>query len=133
MKNKAGIWVFEAIEHVIRQFPVLGIDSDNGLEFINHHLFAFCERSRTTFTRCRPGNKNDGAHVEQRNWKHVRKHVGYLRFDTQAELDLLNALGELDQRFTNYLLTQQELIAKQRDGPRSSSATTPRNLPASGC
>ena len=67
--NKAAIWVFEALEHVIGQFPftILGIDSDNGSEFINHHLFAYCEQHKITFTRSRPGNKNDGAHVEQKN------------------------------------------------------------------
>jgi hypothetical protein len=120
VKNKAAIWVFEALEHVIAQFPfaILGIDSDNGSEFINHHLFAYCEQHRITFTRSRPGNKNDGAHVEQKNWTHVRELVGYLRFDTEAELEVLNAIWALDQRFTNHLLTQQKLIAKQRSGAK---------------
>ena len=70
VKNKAAIWVFEAIEHVIARFPfpIVGIDSDNGSEFINHHLFTYCDEHKITFTRSRPGNKNDGAHVEQKNW-----------------------------------------------------------------
>ena len=87
VKNKAAIWVFEAIEHVIGQFPfpILGIDSDNGSEFINAHLLAYCNDHQITFTRSRPGNKNDGSHVEQKNWTHVRELVGYLRFDTEAE------------------------------------------------
>jgi hypothetical protein len=120
VKNKAAIWVFEAIESVIGQFPfpILGIDSDNGSEFINHHLFAYCERHRITFTRSRPGNKNDGAHVEQKNWTHVRELVGYLRFDTDAELEVLNAIWALDQRFTNHLLAQQQLVSKQRHGAK---------------
>ena len=63
-------------------FPILGIDSDNGSEFINAHLFDYCTAKKITFTRSRPGNKNDGAHVEQKNWTHVRELVGYLRFDT---------------------------------------------------
>ena len=97
VKNKAAIWVFEALEHVIDRFPfpILGIDSDNGSEFINHHLFAYCEAHRITFTRSRAGNKNDGAHVEQKNWTHVRELVGYLRFDTPGELDLLTGITEL--------------------------------------
>ena len=120
VKNKAAIWVFEALQHVIGQFPfpILGIDSDNGSEFINHHLFAYCDQHRITFTRSRPGNKNDGAHVEQKNWTHVRELVGYLRFDTEAELDVLNAIWTLDQRFTNHLLAQQKLVFKQRHGAK---------------
>ena len=120
VKNKAAIWVFEALEHVIGQFPftILGIDSDNGSEFINHHLFAYCEQHKITFTRSRPGNKNDGAHVEHKNWTHVRELVGYLRFDTEEELDLLNRIWALDQRFTNHLLAQSKLIFKQRNGAK---------------
>ena len=89
VKNKAAIWVFEALSYVIGQFPfpILGIDSDNGSEFINAHLLAYCDEHEITFTRSRPGNKNDGAHVEQKNWTHVRELVGYLRFDTEEELD----------------------------------------------
>ena len=98
--------------------PILGIDSDNGSEFINHHLVAYCAQHRITFTRSRPGNKNDGAHVEQKNWTHVRELVGYLRFDTEAELQVLNAIWALDQRFTNHLLAQQKLVHKQRHGSK---------------
>ena len=69
VKNKAAIWVLEALKHVCAQFPapILGIDSDNGSEFINAHLLAYCTEHKITFTRYRPGNKNDGAHVEQKN------------------------------------------------------------------
>jgi Integrase core domain len=131
VKNKAAIWVFEAIEHAIRQFPfpILGIDSDNGSEFINAHLLAYCVEHKITFTRSRPGNKNDGCHVEQKNWTHVRELVGYLRFDTETELSVLNEIWALDQRFTNYLLAQQKLVSKTRDGAkvikRHDAAMTP--------
>ena len=120
VKNKAAIWVFEAVEHVIAQFPfpILGIDSDNGSEFINHHLFDYCTDHQITFTRSRSGNKNDGAHVEQKNWTHVRELVGYLRFDTDAELATLNQIWELDRAFTNYLLAQQKIVFKQRQGSK---------------
>jgi len=120
VKNKAAIWVFEAIEQVIGlfPFPVRGIDSDNGSEFINAHLLAYCTAQKITFTRSRPGNKNDGAHVEQKNWTHVRELVGYLRFDTPAELALLNQIWAVDATFTNYLLAQQKLVFKQRTGSR---------------
>ena len=120
VKNKAAIWVFEAIEYVISQFPfpILGIDSDNGSEFINHHLYNYCVANKITFTRSRSGNKNDGAHVEQKNWTHVRELVGYLRFDTEKELALLNEIWALDMGFTNYLLAQQKLVFKQRTGSK---------------
>ena len=120
VKNKAAISVFAAVTWVCAQFPfpILGIDSDNGSEFINFHLFNYCKENRITFTRSRSGNKNDGAHVEQKNWTHVRELVGYLRFDTDAELSVLNEIWELDRHFTNYLLAQQKLVFKQRDGAR---------------
>jgi len=120
VKNKAAVWVFEAIEHVSGQFPfpILGIDSDNGTEFINHHLFDYCTSHQITFTRSRSGNKNDGAHVEQKNWTHVRGLVGYLRYDSAAELNVLNEIWTLDQTYTNYLLAQQKLIFKQRNGAK---------------
>ncbi|HUX05579.1 MAG TPA: transposase family protein, partial [Acidimicrobiales bacterium] len=109
VKNKAARWVLEAIDEASKQFPfaILGIDSDNGSEFINAHLFEYCLTRKITFTRSRSGNKNDGAHVEQKNWTHVRQLVGYLRFDTTAELELLNRIWALDGTFTNYLLAQQ--------------------------
>src|SRR5690625_1506472 len=120
VKNKAAKWVFEALEHVISvfPFPILGIDSDNGSEFINAHLLAYCQAHQITFTRSRPGNKNDGAHVEQKNWARVRELVGYLRYDTAAELELLNEIWEHDRLFTNYLLPQQKLISKHRYGAK---------------
>jgi transposase InsO family protein len=129
--NKAAIHVTEAIDHARGKFPfsVLGIDSDNGSEFINAHLFDYCLEHQITFTRSRPGNKNDGAHVEQKNWTHVRELVGYLRFDTEEELEVLNAIWELDSRFSNHLLTQQKLVMKHREGAkvtkRYDQATTP--------
>jgi transposase InsO family protein len=129
--NKAAIYVTEAIEHAGRAFPfpILGIDSDNGSEFINAHLFDYCTAHKITFTRSRPGNKNDGAHAEQKNWTHVRELVGYLRFDTESELSVLNRIWELDRTFTNLLLTQQKLVRRERVGAkvikRHDAAATP--------
>lgn len=118
--NKAAIHVLAAIEHAtgLFPFPILGIDSDNGSEFINHHLYDYCLARKITFTRGRPGNKNDGSHVEQKNWTHVRSLVGYLRFDTAAELGLLNEIWDLDQQFTNLLCAQQKLISRERVGAK---------------
>lgn len=131
VKNKAAVWVVEAIDEAAARFPfpILGIDSDNGSEFINAHLFDYCKERKITFTRSRSGNKNDGAHVEQKNWTHVRQLVGYLRFDTPEELQVLNELWALDGLFTNYLLAQQKLIEKHRHGAkvtkRHDTAQTP--------
>lgn len=69
---------------------------DNGSEFINHHLLAWCERRQITFTRSRPGNKTDGCHVEQKNWAIVRTVVGYHRYDTKALL--LNKIWSLQSK-----------------------------------
>jgi hypothetical protein len=131
VKNKAEKWVFEALQHVmgVFPFPIIGIDSDNGSEFINHHLFDYCTANKITFTRSRASHSNDGAHVEQKNWTHVRELVGYLRYDTPTELEKLNQIWELDRVFTNYLLPQQKLVFKQRNGAkvtkRYDTATTP--------
>jgi hypothetical protein len=129
--NKAAIHVAEAIAHASKHFPfpILGIDSDNGSEFINSHLFQYCTGRKITFTRSRPGNKNDGAHEEQKNWTHVRELVGYLRFDTPGELAILNRIWELDRLFTNLLCTQQKLVKRERIGSkvikRHDAAVTP--------
>ena len=120
VRNKARKWVIQALEEItkIMPFALLGIDSDNGSEFINHHLLAWCEHRKITFTRSRPGNSNDGAHVEQKNWAVVRTVVGYHRYDTPAELALLNQIWMLQSQLTNYFLAQQKLIAKVRHGAR---------------
>ena len=73
-------------------FAILGIDSDNGKEYINYQLMRYCQREGLTFTRSRPYQKNDNAHVEQKNWEAVRKMVGYSRFDTQQQLLILTEL-----------------------------------------
>jgi hypothetical protein len=132
VKNKAMIWVVEAIDYVIARFPfpIVGIDSDNGSEFINGHLFKYCVDNKITFTRSRSGVSNDGAHVEQKNWTHVRELVGYLRFDTEAELAKLNAIWELDANYTNYLLAQQKLTFKQRNGAKVTKRYDTAKTPA---
>jgi hypothetical protein len=131
VRNKARKWVIAALEEIalIMPFPVIGVDSDNGSEFINHHLLEWCERRQITFTRARPGNCNDGAHVEQKNWAVVRTVVGYHRYDTSTELALLNEIWVLQSLMTNYFSAQQKLISKVRDGAKVTkkydTATTP--------
>lgn len=131
VRNKAAVHVLDAIKHASARFPfpILGIDSDNGSEFINAHLYDYCVAEKITFTRGRPGNKNDGSHVEQKNWTHVRSLVGYLRYDTPAELAVLNEIWDLDRQFTNLLCAQQKLISRERIGAkvikRHDTARTP--------
>ena len=86
--------VFEAILQLRQRlpFPLLGVDSDNGGEFINDILYRYCLTEQITFTRSRPYKKNDQAHVEQKNWSVVRHLIGYDRFETEEELALLHSL-----------------------------------------
>lgn len=131
VRNKAQRWVFAALMDIRDHlpFPLLGIDSDNGSEFINHDLFAWCTEHQVTFTRSRSGNKNDGAHVEQKNWTQVRQIAGYHRYDTAAELELLNRIWTRQSDLTNFFYPQQKLIAKERVGAKVikkyDTATTP--------
>ncbi len=94
VRNKAQVWVFEAIKLVRERLPfdLLGIDSDNGSEFINNELLRYCKQEQITFTRTRSYRKNDNCYVEQKNYSVVRRAVGYMRYDTQEELGLLNEL-----------------------------------------
>src|SRR5664279_5112149 len=110
-------------------FPIIGIDSDNGSESINWHLLRWCEQNKTTFTRSRSGNSNDGAHVEQKNWAVVRTVVGYHRYDTSAELLLLNKIWALQSLMTNYFGPQQKLISKVRNGAKVSKKYDKPKIP----
>jgi hypothetical protein len=123
--------ILSALNHITAAmpFPILGVDCDNGSEFINDDLLAWCQDRNITFTRSRPGNKNDGCHVEQKNWAVVRTVVGYYRYDTAPELLLLNEIWQLQSKLTNYFHPQQKLISKVRTGAKVSrkhdKATTP--------
>jgi hypothetical protein len=118
VRSKAQRWVLSALTEIIRgfPFPVLGIDSDNGSEFINHALLDFCERSEITFTRSRPANSNDGCHVEQKNWSIVRQTVGYHRYAGPAQIDVLNGIYDLLRWQINFFTPQQKLVSKTRHG-----------------
>src|SRR5512138_2828548 len=102
-------------------FPLLGLDSDNGGEFINHHLVAYLGKrpKPLLFTRGRPYKKNDNARVEQRNWTHVRQHFGYERYDNPQVAPLMNHLcqGALGQLLNHFLPTHL-LKEKKRQGKR---------------
>ena len=110
-----------ALEEIRQALPfrLQGIDSDNGSEFINDHLYRYCQTHAIQFTRGRPYKKDDNAHIEQKNWTHVRKVVGYLRYDTPAAVAALNALyGHELRLFHNLFLPSVKLIRKERVGAR---------------
>jgi hypothetical protein len=113
--------VSEAI-HRMRQrlpFPLLGIDSDNGGEFINDLLYRYCLDEKITFTRSRPYKKNDQAHVEQKNWSVVRHTVGYDRWETEQELALLESIHDDLRLYINFFQPSFKLIAKERIGNKT--------------
>ncbi|MDZ4064960.1 MAG: transposase family protein [Coriobacteriia bacterium] len=120
VKNKAQVHVFAALRDIREAlpFPLLGIDSDNGGEFINHELFRYCQEENLTFTRSRAYRKNDGCHVEQKNWSVVRQNVGYARFDTPEELEVLREIHSLVRLHTNFFMPSAKLISKTRDGSK---------------
>jgi hypothetical protein len=99
-------------------FPLLGIDSDNGSEFINDELIRYCDDEHLTFTRGRVGRKNDNPYIEQKNWSVVRRLVGSLRYDTQRQVDQLNALYAVYRLYVNHFLPVTKLVRKVRQGRR---------------
>ena len=117
-KGQAG--VFAALQTVRERlpFPLLGIDSDNGSEFLNDQLLRYCEAEAITFTRSRPYWKNDQAHVEQKNWSVVRRHLGYARYESQEALDQLNVVYGLLRLWVNHWQPAMKLVGKERDGAK---------------
>ena len=110
----------EQLAHIEGQlpFPWLGLDSDNGGEFINRHVLQWCQKGRSDpifYTRSRPYRSNDNAHIEQKNWTHVRHWFGYERHDNPEVSSLINELasGELRQ-FLNLFSPSMKLKSKER-------------------
>jgi len=120
VRNKAQRWVFDALKDIRQRmpFPLLGIDSDSGSEFINNHLTTYCKDEHITFTRGRSYRKNDNCYVEQKNYSVVRRAVGYLRYDTEEELQTLNELYRHLRLYTNFFQPTMKLIEKTRIGSK---------------
>jgi hypothetical protein len=118
-KGEAG--VVAAMDEIRRMlpFPIRALDSDNGSEFINYHLADWCKEHGFGFTRSRPYKKNDNAHIEQKNWTHIRKIHGWMRHDTAEARDAMNALYREDlSRMQNHFQPSVKLLSKTRIGPR---------------
>ncbi|MFQ6109684.1 MAG: transposase [Candidatus Aminicenantales bacterium] len=108
---------FQALKAIRERSPFdwLGIDSDNDQMFINHQLLRYCEEEGLEFTRSRPYRKNDNAYIEQKNSTHVRKPLGYLRYDTPEELHLINDLYRTELRlYKNFFQPVMKLRTKER-------------------
>ncbi len=121
-----GVWGkgqdrVKAAVHRIRQrlpFPMLGLDSDNGGEFTNQHLYNYCRNERITFTRSRSYKKNDSCHVEQKNWSVVRRLIGYDRYNSRAALEALNRIYNLPRLYVNFFQPVMKLVSKTRHGAK---------------
>ena len=118
-KGRQGVvQAFDAMAQTL-PFPLRGMDSDNGSEFINAHLLTYCQQRDIQFTRGRPYKKDDNAHIEQKNWTHVRKLMGWDRYDSRAALDALNDLYRKELRLMmNLFQPSVKLSRKVRVGSR---------------
>ena len=119
--GKGQIGVLDALEKISKRLPfkILGIDSDNGSEFINYHLLSWCEKHEIQFTRSRPYKKDDNAHIEQKNWTHVRKFMGWDRYDSPQALEAMNNLYENElSLFMNLFQPSVKLTKTIRTGSR---------------
>ena len=100
-------------------FPLKGLDSDNGSEFVNWHIWRYCKRNKIQPFRGRPYKKDDNAYIEQKNWTHVRKLMGWDRYDTQEAVDAMNDLYRNELRlFMNLFMPSMKLIRKERIGSK---------------
>jgi len=113
--------VRQALEEIQRGLPfdLLGLDSDNGSEFINWHLQRWCQQNQIQLTRGRPYKKDDNAHIEQKNWTHVRKLLGWERYDSRAAVEAMNDLNRQELRlWLNLYLPSVKLVKKVRVGSK---------------
>jgi hypothetical protein len=129
--GKGQLRVQAALDEIRRTLPfrLRGIDSDNGSEFINDHLRRYCGRRRIQFTRGRPYKKDDNAHIEQKNWTHVRKVLGYERYDSEPALAAINAVYADLRLFQNLFLPTVKLVTKERVGARVRRRYSPPQTP----
>jgi hypothetical protein len=124
--------VVEALDHIRRAmpFPLRGIDSDNGSEFINFHLVGYCRDHDIHFTRGRPYKKDDNARIEQKNWTHVRKLFGWERYDTPAVLAAMNDLYDHDLgTMMNLFQPSVKLKERRRVGAKLTRRYEPARTP----
>jgi len=119
-KNKARVHVFAAIKAARSRLPflLLGLDCDNGGEFINAQIMEYCQAEHITFTRSRAYHKNDNCYVEQKNNSIVRRAVGYYRYNQPRQLQLLAMLYQVLRLYNNFFVPVMKLKEKIRDGSK---------------
>ncbi|MEE8057362.1 MAG: DDE-type integrase/transposase/recombinase [Pseudomonadales bacterium] len=110
-------------------FPLLGIDTDNGSEFINHDLLDYCEKNNITLTRARAYKKNDPAHVEEKNGSVVRRLVGYDRFEGQGAWEALTQLYKVMRLYVNFFQPSLKLLSKERLNAKVTKKYHPAKTP----
>jgi hypothetical protein len=116
MMGKGQFGVHGSIDAIRRRLPfsLLGIDSDNGTEFVNEIINRYCQKHLITFTRIRPYRKNDNCFVEQKNFSVVRRFLGYTRRETEEELIVVREILKLIEIYVNFFQPSLKLIAKVR-------------------
>ena len=119
--GKGQTRVGSAMDRARRQFPfpVVGLSTDNGSEFINRGLWDYCKRNHIEFTRSRAYKKNDQAHVEQKNWSVVRRYIGYDRYDSKAAYQHLEYLYSLVRLYINFFQPVRKVVGVRREDGRA--------------
>ncbi|MDZ4247370.1 MAG: transposase family protein [Dehalococcoidia bacterium] len=118
--GKWQVRVRQTVHHMRKRlpFPLLGIDSDNGSEFLNKCFYEYCRDEKITFTRSRAYKKNDSCHVEQKNGNIVRRFVGYERYASKASFECLGRVYDLVRLYINFFQPTMKLVSKTRHGAK---------------
>lgn len=130
--GKAEKRIVSALDRIAQRlpFPLLAVDPDNGGEFINWTLYHYCVKRKIDFTRGRPYQKNDNAHIEQKNWTHVRKVYGYDRIEDEEVVTLMNDLNRNELRlYKNFFQPTIKLIDKKRMGKHKEKIKRTYDIP----
>jgi len=119
--GKAQVRVHQAVDNIRNRLPFLflGLDSDNGTEFINNLLKRYCDEKQITFTRIRPYRKNDNCFVEQKNYTVLRRFLGYARYDTEEQLKIIREILKLVELYVNFFQPSMKLTQKERIGAKT--------------
>jgi hypothetical protein len=115
--GKGEIGVVQAVNNIRTGLPfdLIGMDSDSGGEFVNWHMVRYCQKEKLCFTRSRPDHKNDNAYVEQKNYTHIRRWLGYGRYDTLQQLTAINDLYRNELRlYNNFFLPVMKIKSKEK-------------------
>lgn len=131
LQGKGQIEALKGLELASRRMPVSlkGLDFDNGGEFMNHHMHAFCQKHEILLTRGRPYVKNDGCRVEQKNGAIVRRHVGYGRLDTPDHLCTLKELYSVLRLLVNFFEPSSKLIRIHTEDGKTRKVYDPPKTP----